>query len=124
MANPSTIGQSIATLKSKGYSDAEIQAIQFSVPRGDNRRATALFQAAGSYPTKAAPPSAPTPPKPIQPAPPPSSIKDGDAGSRLRINKKAKRRRSGSGAGTSSLRINLNAAPTGAASSGLNVGGS
>ena len=124
MANPSTINQSIATLKAKGYTDAEIQAIQFSVPRGDNRRATALFQAAqGPAKQQQTAPAPPAPPKPIQPPTSPQTLGDDNQGSRLKINKKSKRKRSGSGSGTGSLRINLNAGSVGASAGGVNLGG-
>ena len=121
MASPSTISQSISTLKSKGYSDAEIQAIQFSVPAGDNRRATALFNAANSYPEKKSPAPPPPAPKPIKPAPPPQRLGEGDSDN-LRIKKRSKRQNRLQSRGTGSLRIDPSTGPSvsgaGAAKSG------
>jgi len=124
MANTSTINQSIATLKSKGYSDAEIAAIQTSVPQGDNRRATALAQAAGSYPDKKPAATPPPPPKPIKPAPPPQTLsKDGD---NLKIRKRSKRKNKLAAQGTGALKIDPSTGPSvagagAAASGGVNV---
>ena len=125
MAKPSTIEQSIATLKSKGYTDAEIQNIQFSVPAGDNRRATALFNAANSLPNKPSPQAAPPPaPKPIKPTPPPQTLsKDGD---NLKIKKRSKRKNKLAAQGTGSLRIDPSTGPSvggagSAQSGGVNI---
>jgi len=127
MANPRTIASSIATLKGKGYTDAEIQAIQFSVPQGDNRRATALFNAARSNPNKntsnPAPPPAPTPVAQVQ-APRKVGETDGD---NLKIKKKSRKRRQELSKGTGQLRINptqsanVSTAGTAAASGGVNT---
>jgi len=127
MAHPRTIASSIATLKSKGYTDAEIQAIQFSVPAGDNRRATALFNAARSNPSKntsnPSPPPAPTPVAQVQA---PRKVGDTD-GDNLKIKKKSRKRRQELSKGTGQLRINptqsanVSTAGTAAASGGVNT---
>ena len=119
-----SIAQSYDILRSKGYTDAEIQAIQFSVPKGDNRRKNTLAQAASSYPDKAPTPAAPPPPKPIKPAPPPQSLgKDGD---NLKIKKRSKRKNKLASQGTGSLRIDPSTGPSvggagSARSGGVNI---
>ena len=124
MADPSTINASIQTLLDKGYSMSEIDAIRYSVPSGDNRRATALAQAASSYGPKTQPQAAPPPPKPIKPAPPPQTLsKDGD---NLKIRKRSKRKNKLAAQGTGSLRIDPSTGPSvggagAAASGGVNI---
>ncbi len=124
MASTSTINASIQTLLDKGYSMSEIDAIRYSVPQGDNRRATALANAARTYGPKAQPKAAPPPPKPIKPAPPPQTLsKDGD---NLKIKKRSKRKNKLAAQGTGSLRIDPSTGPSvggagAAASGGVNI---
>jgi len=127
MASTNTIAASIQTLLDKGYSMAEIDAIRYSVPKGDNRRATALAQAASSYGTKQQP-TAPTPaptPRPLQDTTPRRLVDNQDSDN-LKIKKKSKRRRFEQSRGTGQLRINRegsmnlgSSAP--AASGGINI---
>ena len=129
MAHPRTIGNSIATLKSKGYSDAEIQNIQFSVPAGNNRRATALFNAARSLPNRqqSAPPPPPAPPARTAQTQAPRKLNDNDGGSNLKIKKKSRKRRQELSKGTGQLRINptqtanVSTAGQAAATGGINI---
>ena len=106
MAHPRTIPSSIATLKSKGYTDAEIQQIQFSVPAGDNRRATALFNAARSNPARQQQAPAPPPqPRALPQVQAPRKVGETD-GNNLKIKKKSRKRRQELSKGTGQLRIN------------------
>jgi len=135
-----SIANAINTLKGKGYSDAEIQAIQFSVPKGDNRRLNALTNAARNLPdrnaqkasssssSRPAPAAAPAPiPAPQLRDATPRRLSEEQDGSNLKIKKKSKRKRSSQRQGTGQLRINpssvasvnTNAAP--AATGGVNI---
>ena len=122
MADPSTINASIQTLLDKGYSMSDIDAIRYSVPKGDNRRATVLANAARSYGPKAQPQAAPpSAPKPIKPAPPPQRLsKDGD---NLKIKKRSKRKSKLASQGTGSLRIDPSTGPSVGGSGSAQSGG-
>lgn len=93
----SSIANSISTLLGKGYTQAEIDAIRFGVPKGGNRRKNALAYAASTLPQKPGPAPA-APPAPTQQAAPEktqlkSSLKASGGG--VRANRLSKRRKRG-----------------------------
>lgn len=103
----SSIANSRNTLLNKGYTNAEIDAIQFGVPKGDNRRKNALSHAASTLPAKNTQTAAPAPTAPPpKPAPVRFETRAAEARKskdRLRRNRKSSRNKTKLGIGKTNI---------------------
>ena len=103
----SSIASSRATLEGKGYTPAEINAIQFGVPKGGNRRKNALAHAAATLPAKNTQEPTPAPKRPAsKPAPVRFETRAAEARKskdRLRRNRRSSRNKTKLGIGKKNI---------------------